>query len=343
MRYNKIVFGIVFSVLLLLGTAACSGGEETQENNEGVNEGANEGTPQSIEFTELDRSELGEDKVVAVYEGGEVRGSDFADYLAFRAFMNPNLDINGSESRQGLVKDYVFAQDFADKTKVTDEVQEQADGIWEQLNMVYDEETRQQGYEKLGTSEEQVKESLVSYLATEAAAQEFFRGQITEDEVTQRYNDDEVQEQITMADVRHILISTHQPKEDGTLEEVRPEAEAKEMVDDLYNQLQEGADFAELATEHTEDPGSKENGGLYAGVPVSQWAPEFKQASLEQEINEIGQPVKTMYGYHIIRVEDRSVMPLEEVREPLLNELAGQKFMTYYEETLPELIKEINI
>lgn len=338
MRYRK-QWMIFLALTLLIGVLAACGGakEETQENPD------QDFQYPEIEFSELDRSQLDGEKIVAVYEGGQVTGSQFAEYLAFRGFMNPDLDINGQESRQQLLKDYIFSQTFGQEAEVTEEIEEQANLIWQQLELVYNEETRQDGYEKLGISEEEVKDHLIAFLSAEAAAQSYFQSQITEEEITKRYQDPEVQEQITLADVRHILIKTHDFTEQGTLEEVRSEDEAKKLADDLYTQLQEGADFAELASQHSEDDGSKENGGLYAGVPVAQWVPEFKQAAIEQEINEIGQPVKTMYGFHIIRVEDRKVMSLEDVRTGILHELASQKLITYYEETLPELIKEINI
>lgn len=335
MRYRK-QWILIFTCTLLILLAACGGNKDKEQADEVLE------LPE-ITFSELDRSQLTEEKIVAVYEGGEVTGSQFAEYLAFRGFMNPDLDINSEESRKELLKDYIFSKTFSQEAEVTQEIEEQAEMIWRQLEMVYPEETRKDGYEKLGTSEEKVREHLLAYLSAERAIQNYFQSQVTEEEIAQRYHDPEVQEQITLADVRHILIKTHEFSEQGNLEEVRPEEEAKKLADELYAQLVAGADFAELASQHSEDPGSKENGGLYAQVPVAQWVPEFKQAALEQEINEIGQPVKTMYGFHIIRVEDRRVMPLEEVRTGILYELANQKLISYYQETLPGLIKEMDI
>lgn len=336
MYFSKKIIAML-SLLLLLGLSACADKGQEEDTAPNLDQ------PIEIEFSELDRSQLSEDKIVAVYEQGEITGSQFADYLAFRGFMNPDLDVNNQEVRESLIKDYIFEHIFKEKGELTAEIEEQAEGIWMQIEMIYSEDTRQEGFEKLGTSEEDVKENLLTYLTANVAAHEHFQAQITDEEIHTRYQDPEVQEQITIADVRHILIKTHDFTEQGSLEEVRSVEEAKQIVDDLYAQLQEGADFAQLASEYSEDEGSKANGGLYTDAAVVQWVPEFKQAALEQEINELGQPVQTMYGFHLIRVEKRSVKPLSEVRQGILNELTSQKLISYYEETLPTLIKEINM
>ncbi|MEB1807391.1 MAG: peptidyl-prolyl cis-trans isomerase [Bacillaceae bacterium] len=131
-------------------------------------------------------------------------------------------------------------------------------------------------------------------------------------------------------------------KPDGTFEDFRTDEEAKAIAIDLYQQLIVGADFENFAKEYSEDQGSRDNGGLYVDVPVSQWVPEFKQATLEQEIGKIGVPFKTDFGYHIIRVEKRNTTELNDIREQILSELAYEKLSEYVSEILPSKIIEIN-
>jgi foldase protein PrsA len=345
MRFKK--FGLIFLVVVLtLVITACGGdkqeepdeqgqGEEQGQDKEGQAEQPQPGQ-QEVQFTEIDRTDLGEDKVVATYEGGEIRGDQLANYLAFYGFINPQSPVNEVDFRKEITKFLIVQEMFSPQAENEDWAQEKVDQIWERMAQQYDEETLQKGYDTLQLTEEEVKQHFLDYFLTES----YFRDQIDEEEIQNTYN--EMKGELTTASVRHILVVTQERQPDGSFVEKRTEEEAKEIADDLYQQLQEGANFAELAKEHSEDPGSKENGGLYENVPVSQWVPEFKEATLQQEIDEVGQPVKTDFGYHIIRVEDRQVRSLEEIRDPLVQQLANEKMGKYVTETLPELI-EINL
>lgn len=330
MRFKQLgVF--ILATVLLFGAAACGAdtddtATDTEEQEPAGNEEVAAPELGDIEFTELDRTDLTKDKVVATYEDGEIRGDQFATFLAFHGFINPATQINDQELRQELLRFQILQNVIGEKSEVTDWVTERTDDFWEQFELYYDEETRQKAYEALQITEEEIKEQLNYYFLTE----KHFRDQISETDIQSSYN--EIKEELTTASVRHILISF----------EERSEEEAKDLADDLYQQLQAGADLAELAKEYSDD-GNAATGGAYEDVQVRDWVPEFKQAALEQEIGVIGEPVRTQYGYHIVRVEDRSEASLEEVRDPLIGKLANEKIEAYFTQTLPDLIIEINI
>ena len=111
-------------------------------------------------------------------------------------------------------------------------------------------------------------------------------------------------------DVRHILVKT------------------KALADSIYAQLKGGADFAALAKKHSEDTGSKANGGKLA-VARGQTVPEFDKKSFELAVDEISQPVKTQFGYHVIqaltKIKPKSTQPLSQVRETIRQQLLQQK------------------
>jgi foldase protein PrsA len=346
MRFKQFGLIILVAVLVLVITA-CGGdneGEQAEEQGQGEEQGQDkEGQAEQpqpgqkeVQFTEIDRTNLGEDKVVATYEGGEIRGDQLADYLAFYGLINPQSLVNDNEFRQQVIKFLIVQEMFASQAENEDWAKERADEIWVRMSSQYDEETLQKGYDTLQITEEEVKQQFLSFFLTES----YFRSQIDEEEIQSTYED--MKTELTTASVRHILVATQEPQQDGSYIEKRTEEEAKEIADDLYKQLEDGADFAELAKKHSEDPGSKENGGLYENVSVAQWVPEFKEAALEQEVGVVGQPVKTDFGYHIIRVEDRKVASLEEIKDPLVQQLANEKMGKYVTETLPDLI-EINL
>jgi foldase protein PrsA len=111
-------------------------------------------------------------------------------------------------------------------------------------------------------------------------------------------------------EVRHILVKT------------------KAEADKLRGELENGADFAALAKQHSEDPGSKEQGGKLT-VSKGQTVEAFDKAAFSLDTNEISQPVKTQYGYHIIQplsdVKKGSVTPFTKARTEIKAQLLEQK------------------
>ena len=125
----------------------------------------------------------------------------------------------------------------------------------------------------------------------------------------------------------HILVS---------IDADRTEPEALEAVNSIYQDLSEGADFEVLAKELSDDAGSSRAGGSLGLAGRGVFAPEFEEAlwSLEKE-GSISQPVKTEFGYHIIRLDS-----LQEVDYPGLEESRGDLIATLKEELARELFTE---
>lgn len=93
--------------------------------------------------------------------------------------------------------------------------------------------------------------------------------------------------------VRHILIK---PSEILTLED------AKQKADDLYERLNKGADFAELAKTYSEDAGSARNGGDLTWVGTGEMVPSFEEMMLKTPINGISPVFESQFGWHILQV-----------------------------------------
>jgi len=106
----------------------------------------------------------------------------------------------------------------------------------------------------------------------------------------------EQQEFIKQHRVRHILI---RPSEAVT------ETQAEERIREIYQQLEEGADFAALARELSDDPVSGSDGGNLGWVSPGQMVPVFEQGMLDAEVGEIYGPVRSQFGWHILQVEER--------------------------------------
>ncbi len=116
----------------------------------------------------------------------------------------------------------------------------------------------------------------------------------------------------------HILI-TPETKDDAGW------TAAQEKIEALAQDLKDGGDFAELALANSSCP-SKERGGDLGAFPRGQMVPEFDAAAFSQEVGVVGDPVKTQFGFHLIKVTDKTVageVPFEEVKEDILKSLVN--------------------
>ncbi|RXJ00701.1 hypothetical protein DS745_11630 [Anaerobacillus alkaliphilus] len=321
----RIMKNILMALLIMLVFTGCSSEEE--------NTSADLAT---FEFQPVDRTNLPDDKIVATFTGGEITGREFANFLAVQAFINPSAPINDEEYRLQIINDLIVEKSTANEVKDTEWAYQQLDIVWNQILLQYDEETIMNAYETLGINEDVVKEALVALLNIET----YFREQITEEELNDLY--EEVIEEFTTATFSHILIAINEVETNEEFE-LRSTDEAFEIANELYSQIIAGADLGALAIEHSDDLGSSENNGRYENITISGLVPEFQQALLDLEKNIVSEPVKTDYGYHLIRVEERHVTPLNEVKDVLLAELTYEKYVDYYLDVLPEYIIEINL
>jgi len=106
------------------------------------------------------------------------------------------------------------------------------------------------------------------------------------------------------------------------------DTDAKAKADRILARARKGEDFAKLANENTEDPSGKGNGGQLPPFSRGQMAPEFDQAAFDMASGEIRGPIKTRFGYHIIKLNSKiaaHVRPFEEVRAQLSSELAQRR------------------
>lgn len=119
---------------------------------------------------------------------------------------------------------------------------------------------------------------------------------------------------------RHVLY-----KSDGTPAQ---DAAARAKAEAAVKKLKGGADFAAVAKAESEDPGSKESGGDLGSFGRGRMVKEFEDAAFGAALNEIVGPVKTPFGYHVIRVSGRSaerVQPLFEVASAIRAQLEEQR------------------
>lgn len=121
---------------------------------------------------------------------------------------------------------------------------------------------------------------------------------------------------------RHILLRLPpepKPEEAG---------KAKKLAEDLIERIKKGEDFSELAKKYSQDPASASQGGDLGYFQTGETVAPFEEAAFSLKIGGISPPVKTPFGYHIIKIEDiqeARTLPLIEAKEGIQKGLAGEK------------------
>lgn len=124
---------------------------------------------------------------------------------------------------------------------------------------------------------------------------------------------------------RHILIrfqGSKMPLADGKKD--LTEAEALAKVTELRAKIAAGADFAAVAKESSDDTGSGANGGDLGSFARGQMVPEFDKEAFLLPVGQMSQPVKSPFGYHLIKVESHSTKPFEEVKSTIVKRMPDE-------------------
>jgi peptidyl-prolyl cis-trans isomerase C len=142
---------------------------------------------------------------------------------------------------------------------------------------------------------------------------------------------------------RHILVSVKggQP---GAADKGLSDEDAKARIAKAQEALKVGKTWQEVAKEFSDDPGSKEKGGLYESVTYGRFVPEFDAAVQKQEVGKAGDPVKSKFGYHIIQVEKRmeaEQQPFEKVKEQVKQRVTMAKQEEVRKAYMEEIRKEV--
>ncbi|MGB9203741.1 MAG: peptidyl-prolyl cis-trans isomerase [Terriglobales bacterium] len=127
--------------------------------------------------------------------------------------------------------------------------------------------------------------------------------------------------------VSHILIKTPLPAP-GAKEDEKAVADARAKAEGVLKELKAGGDFAKLAEKYSEDPGSAKSGGELGWIGRGRTVPEFEKAAFSLGNGQTSDLVKSSYGFHIIRVEDKHdahLKTLAEVKSEIEDKVKQQK------------------
>ncbi|MGE6551057.1 peptidylprolyl isomerase PrsA [Bacillus mycoides] len=202
-----------------------------------------------------------------------------------------------------------------DKYKVSDEeAKKQVEAAKEQMGDKFKVTLEQVGLK----NEDELKERMKPEIALEKA----IRATVTDKDVKDNHKPE--------MKVSHIL--------------VKDEKTAKEVKEKINN----GEDFTALAKQYSEDTGSKEQGGEIAGFAPGQTVKEFEEAAYKLDAGQVSEPIKTSYGYHIIKVTDKKELkPFDEVKDTIRKDLEQQRLQDatgkWKQQVINDLLKEADI
>ncbi|SDN84617.1 foldase protein PrsA [Paenibacillus sp. yr247] len=281
--------------------------------------------------------------VVAAYKGGTVTKGEFDTFFALQALFNnghgsskDNPEYQKNVITQLIQNRILFGRaSEGDQNAAKDSAAKQITAWKSQFG-----ETKfQADLKKVNVTEADLQYFLVGSIGS----QNYIKSSISETQLKAKYDETLKvdKDAYTIASVRHILIGINDPSSAG--KQLRTKEEALKLAKEVQQKLKNGEEFAVLAKQFSDDPGSKETGGLYADADVSAWVPEFKKAAIEQAIGTIGDPIETQFGYHVIKVESISVKTLDSVKDQLKASLEQEQIQQFTEKELPGLIEKIDL
>lgn len=299
------IFALIGLALILLFTSACGNGPKA-----------------------------GEEGVVATYEDGIITQEELDTFVNVQAFLYPPYAeyYRQQEFMEQNVKQLIAQKVLAERAGADAENEKKAKENYDKMRASFIEALGSEDELKNRMEQEGViEENVIQYFVQVGLVEKYFRDRLKKEDVQQQYEQNK--EQYTIATVSHILIATKDKN--------RSDEEAKRIAEEVLQKLKAGADFAEMAKQYSDDPGSKDKGGTYADTGVTEWVPEFKEAALTLPLNELSDPVKTDYGYHIMLVSKRDVKPFEEVKQEVEAGVMQKDFTNFTDKELPKLIDEI--
>lgn len=318
------ILSIIMATLMLL--VACSGGISDNTAVK-VND-----TEVSMDYFNKTVVKIGQDNGFEEIYGPEIWDREIEPGVTFRQkFEEQILDII-------TIQELVYAEAVKKGVQATDEeIQSEYDAY---ADIVEKNPDYKAVMEKNNIDEEFVKEHLKKTLTYSKYIQSALDGiEITDADANEYYNNNIANFQKDEVRARHILVMT---RGDGNeaLTDAQKEEKLK-LAQSILERAKAGEDFAELAKEFSDDPGSAANGGDLGFFGKGQMVPEFEAAAFALNVGEISNIIETDYGYHIIKLEDKNqeVTSYEDVADILKDELKYNKYI----EQITELRNSANI
>ncbi|MCM3192642.1 peptidyl-prolyl cis-trans isomerase [Priestia megaterium] len=269
-------------------------------------------------FPSVEISQLSSTKELAAYEGGKVTGTEFNRFLAVEGFLNPDAPLNDTSYRKELLRQLVMQKILISHLKTSDKVQKQVEYMWKQIKRSYDEDTRKQGYEVLNIRSSDV----TSQLTNQFKLEEYFRKQITSDELTAYYK--RIENDLTRVSFTQLAFST--------LHDAAAAAAELQKGTSLQDVQKKYADVQTVSKIENAD-----------NLKLSSLSPSFIDVLKKQHIGESSEPIKMGKVYYILILKQKDKKTESEVKEEMMKELVLNHINRYIQDQLPRFHVTFNL
>ena len=197
----------------------------------------------------------------------------------------------------------------------------------------------------MGATREEVLAKWTESAIAEIVLKRELKVNVTDADARKYYDDNPARfEEPEKVRASHILLMTTDPKTNTELTEAQKTAKHKEM-EGLLKRARAGEDFAKLAKENSEDPGSKDKGGEYT-FPRGQMVPEFEAAAFSLGTNQVSDIITTRFGYHIIKLSEKipaKKVEFEKALPDIKDGLTQQELQKQFPDYIAKLKTESNV
>ncbi len=287
-------------------------------------------------------------KKVAVFEGGEVTLSEVQEFAEQSGLGELSPDSPQYEAAIAqimpqlvqieVVKAYArehgitVSEGEVDKEieTIKDQIAQQAQAQGQDLGR---DEAFEQALQQAGITEGELRDQIRENLPVQKVQERVAGDAEPSQEEIQKFYEENKDLQFTTPEqrcVRHILFNKDQ----------------QEKAEEVKSQLEDGADFAKLAEENSQDPGSAQNGGDLGCLGKGETVENFEKAAFSAREGEIVGPVETEFGHHLIEVTDikaKRTQPLEEVESQISEQLSSDKQAQEFSAWLQEQEKKRDV
>lgn len=284
-------------------------------------------------------------RIIASYEGGEVTAQEFVDFKNTMDFFNPSS--SELQDEETILRQYIAIKAISERVdeKTQQQQQQKTNEQFEEMKSDAQSQLGRNEWNKrlkdVGISESGIKKYLEHFNLVEAAYAE----EVDDAAVEAEYERLKIEHAFDLVSLRHLMISTYHPESN---ESIRTMDEALSLAEDIKGRLDQGEDFAELAAAHSDDQGTSQTGGLIPERSVNGFVlPEFRQALIDLPVNAISDPIGSDAGFHILRIESKRTIALEEFDDQMMEQLEASlinRFLTeFIEHELPDMIQQIEL
>ncbi|MBI4744059.1 MAG: peptidylprolyl isomerase [Actinobacteria bacterium] len=238
-----------------------------------------------------------------------------------------------AEFRKKIIDNLISEQlvlEEAEKRKIKVTAEEYALKLAEIKKSFPSEEQFNETLKKEGLTEKSLEEMMKKQMLIQKVSDEITAGvKVSESEIKDYYDKNlELFKDSEQVKARHILVKT--------------EKEAK----DILSKLNAGSGFEEMAKQYSTDKSNKDQGGDLGWILKGQMVPEFENAAFSLETGKLSDPVKTQYGFHIIRVDDKKPAqqkPFDAVKAQVKQTIESQKKREKFQGWIEEVKKKSKI